>query len=126
MGTTIGERIKEAREAKGWKPADLARALKLSAASISQLESGKSGAPSADTLLKMRDKGLNPDYIMRAKGPRLLDDIEQRLKDDTLFSMIGEMTAEQKDMLSDVARGIIRRKKQPSPNDPYKADPPDE
>lgn len=124
MGTTVGERIREAREAKGWSQAELARRLKVKPPSVSQLESGDSGAPSSETLLRMRDAGINPDYIMRGKGPKLLEDIEKKLRADTLYSMFQEVDVEQQAVIEDMLRGMIRRKKGSSPNDPFKEDPP--
>lgn len=124
MGTTVGERIREAREAKGWSQAELARRIRVRPPSVSQLESGDSGAPSSETLLRMRDAGINPDYIMRGKGPKLLGDIEKKLRADTLFSMLQEIDAEQQAVIEDMLRGMIRRKKGSSPNDPFKEDPP--
>jgi len=124
MMTTLGDRIKAAREAKGWSKAELARRLEVTAPTVSQLESGSSGAPSSETLLKMRDVGINPDYIMRGKGQKLIEDIEKKLKIDTLNSMLDELDESETDMVSDVVRGIIRRKSGSSLNDPFKQDPP--
>lgn len=124
MVTTVGDRIKAAREAKGWNQAELARRLNVTAPTVSQLESGSSGAPSSETLLRMRDVGINPDYIMRGKGQKIIEDIEKKLKMDTLNSMIEELDEGETDMVSDVVRSIIRRKGSPSANDPFKTDPP--
>lgn len=123
MGT-IGDRIREAREAKGWTKAELARQLKVEPPTISQLESGETKSPSSENLLRLRDLGINPDFIMRGKGPKLLEDIEKKLKTDTLMSMIGELDESEADMVADVVKGIIRRKGGGSPNDPFKTDPP--
>lgn len=125
MSTTIGERITEVRQAKGWTKAELARQLKVEPPTVSQLESGKTKAPSSENLLRMRDLGINPDYIMHGKGPKLLQDIETKLEVETLMSMLAEVDKEQRETVADMLRGMIRRKKGSSPNDPFKADPPE-
>ncbi len=124
MTSTIGDRIRAAREAKGWNKAELARKLKVKPPSVTQLESGDSGAPSSETLMAMRDVGISPDYIMRGKGPKLIEDIERRLADDTLVSMIRELEREDQEIVEDMVKVIIRRKRGSSPNDPFKTDPP--
>lgn len=67
MPMTIGERLKVAREelqvAEGIKPnqAAFAREIGIEPPSLSGIESGDSGAPSSQTLLAIRDRGINPD-----------------------------------------------------------------
>lgn len=77
---TVGDRIKAAREAHQTAHqapkrtiTAFARLLRIAAPSLHNLESGKSAAPSAETLLRMRDLGLNIDYIIRGRGQPLCD-----------------------------------------------------
>ncbi len=128
MASTVGERIREVRKGLGLKPAEFARKIGVKPPSVSQLESGDSKAPAAETLLRMRDVGINPDYIMRGKGPKFLspEEIEQTLRKQTLWSMLDELDADETGVVEDVVKGIIRRKKGSSPNDPFKKDAPGE
>lgn len=76
--TTIGERIRQAREALGYtdvkrKRAEFARLLGIKPSSLAELENGASGAPSAETLMRMRREGINPEYVMHGTGDPLLD-----------------------------------------------------
>lgn len=125
MTTTVGERVKEVREELGLKPSAFAKGLGISQPTLWDIENGQTKKPSAETMQRMRERyGVNPDYIMRAKGPKLLDDIERKLKAETLWSMIGELDEGEQEMVEDVVKGIIRRKKASSPNDPFKKDAP--
>jgi len=49
MGKTLSERFKEARQAAGMSPADMARALRVKPSSISNIESGKTQSLKAQT-----------------------------------------------------------------------------
>jgi len=50
---TLGEKIKEARDVKGWTLDQLAKKSSVSKAFLSQLENGKSDKPSAEVLYKI-------------------------------------------------------------------------
>lgn len=76
MATTIGERIRIAREALGYtdqkrKRTAFAKLIGISAPSLHDLESGESDAPSAQTLMRMEAKGINPRFIMYGTQPVL-------------------------------------------------------
>ena len=53
MGTTLGQRIREAREARGWSQLRLGESVGVSRAAVSQWESGES-------------KGLRPENLVAA------------------------------------------------------------
>lgn len=125
MATTIGERIRAAREAKGLSQAELARRLGIRGPSLNNLESGESGKPSAETLLRMRDEGINPDYIMRGRGPKLLEAIERKLENETLMSMIDELDAAGRQAVLTMVKALRRNSGKPSGNDPFGFDPPE-
>lgn len=112
---TIGERIRAAREAKGLSQVDLARLLKIKAPSLSQLESGKSGSPAAETLLRFRDSGFNPDYIMRGRGGMFLEGIERDIQDQEVLALLGELDDADRRIVRDLARSLHRKKAKPDP-----------
>lgn len=51
-------------------------------------------------------------------------EIERQLRNDTLLSSIQELDDNEVGLVEDLIKGIIRRKKGSSPNDPFKSDPP--
>lgn len=127
MATSVGERLRETREAiqlkEGEKKpnrAKFARELKMTAASLSDLESGESKLPSSETLLKIRDRGINPDYVMRGKGPRFIDHVERHLNKQTILGMMDELDEDEQKAVIDVAAAIIKRKPGTSPQEPFK------
>ena len=123
--TTVGERVKEVREQLGLKPVAFAKGLGISQPTLWDLENGETKKPSSETMQRMRERyGINPDYIMRGKGPKIVDDIERKLRVETLMSMIEEVDDEMRDTVEDMLKGWIRRKKGSSPNDPFKKDTP--
>lgn len=66
---TVGDRIRIAREAKGWKQADLARALGLSRAAVGQWEIDKT-APSISKMVEVaKALGALPEYIAFGTRP---------------------------------------------------------
>lgn len=75
---TLGERLTRARlayqtsiQAKKSTVTDFAGRLGIRTTSLHDLESGKSRAPSAETLLRLRDLGINVDYVVRGIGQPL-------------------------------------------------------
>ena len=65
MNSTIGQRIRQAREAAGLLQGELATRIGIKQASLSDIESGESKAPSATTLLAMSDVlKVPPRWIM--------------------------------------------------------------
>jgi len=117
--TTVGERIRKAREAKGWTKAELARQLRISAASVNDLESGKSGAPKSETLLRMRDAGINPDYVMRGRGNKLLHEIERQAEFQAMITMIEELTEANRRAVLEVVRALQRTQLRGPTSEPY-------
>lgn len=53
MSKTLGEKIKELRNSKGWSLDELAQQSNVSKAYLSQLENGESERPSAEILYKI-------------------------------------------------------------------------
>lgn len=85
--TTIGDRIKIAREALGYtdakrRRAEFARVLGIKPSSLAELESGQSSAPAAETLMRMRREGINPEFVMHGIGTPLIESDTSRDDDD--------------------------------------------
>jgi transcriptional regulator with XRE-family HTH domain len=118
---TIGSRLRQAREElqkkeseKGGRSArpnrsQFAREIGISAAALSDLESGKSKAPSSETLLRIRDRGINPDYVMSGKGPRFTDHVEHHVAKQTILSFMDQMDADERQTVIAVAAAIVRK-----------------
>lgn len=61
--------------------------------------------------MAIRNRGINPDYIMYGKGPKLAAEaIEHRLERQTLMGMIEELDDEECRSVASVVKLIIRRK----------------
>lgn len=121
---TIAARIIAAREAKGLSPAEFARLLGIKQPSLWGLENGETKRPSASTLLAMRDLGINPDYIMKNKGPILLAEAERSMREQSLVDMFRGMSEEARDELERQAKFLRRATGQPGSDDPFMKDPP--
>jgi phage repressor protein C with HTH and peptisase S24 domain len=67
--STVGDRIRKAREAAGMTQVDLARAVGVSKVAISAIESGKTKHPSAPVLFKIAD-ALDADAEVISTGFR--------------------------------------------------------
>lgn len=131
MTTTIGDRLKLARETlqrqRGERPnrAKFAREVGVSAASVSDIESGETTQPAAGTLMRIRDWGINPDYLMRNKGPMFIDQVERHLNKQTILGLMDEMDEDEQQSVINVAAAIVRKKPGPgSAADPFKTKPP--
>ena len=118
--STLANRIVAARQAKNLSQADFARLLGIKQPSLSDLESGESRRPSASTLLAMRDAGINPDFIMKNKGPILLAEGERSIREQTLVGMFRGMSEESRDTIEHLARVLRRTTGEPGPDDPFR------
>lgn len=66
---TIGQRIRCAREIKGWKQAELALEADLTQAAVSNLETDGTRKPSGPSLLRLASAiDVNPDWILQGVG----------------------------------------------------------
>ena len=64
MGNVLGERLREARERRGWRPEDVAVALRRSASAIVAYEHG-SRVPRADVLAQLAQVlGVSADWLL--------------------------------------------------------------
>lgn len=107
----IGERVKQARIARGLSQAELAEILGLSDAYISKLETGKN-AMSVTVLVKLSDAlGVSADWLLRNKTREAqeisLVEVEQMLEDcspterNALMKLLSQMKAALRDVKQD-------------------------
>jgi transcriptional regulator with XRE-family HTH domain len=126
--TTWAERLIRIREAAGYggprQAANFARKIGITPPSLSDLESGKTKTLGKSLSGYIRI-GANIEYVEKGKGPpMLLKNIERNIENSTLISMIDEMNDDQRKIVFDVAKGLLRVKEGPSKNDPFKIDAP--
>jgi transcriptional regulator with XRE-family HTH domain len=129
MPKTLAERMREIRTAAGFggprQAAAFAKLIGIKPPSLHDIESGKTSAFSARTVIGLLKIGVSPRFIWEGKGqPMQKKEVEAQLKSETLHSMIDELDEAETDMITDVVKAYIRRKSGSSPNDPFKKDPP--
>jgi transcriptional regulator with XRE-family HTH domain len=117
MTLTLGERMKLAREElqklRGEKPnqAAYAREIGIEPPSLSAIESGDTVAPASETLLAIRDTGINPDFIMRGDRPRLLlSGGPRRRNQQTILGIMEDLDNVEQQVLVDMATALARKK----------------
>ncbi len=126
MATKVGDRIREVREHLGLKPSEFARRIGISQPSLWDLEHGETKHPAAETLHRMHERlRVNPDYIMRGRGNKFIEHIEEQLEEQTLLSMFRELEADKRDAVMTMIKALRRAQPGNSPNDPFKQDPPE-
>lgn len=99
--------------------------LGIRPSSLHDIESGKTQALGAKSLAGYLRLGASLKFLNEGLGdPMQKGEIEKKLKKDTLASMITELDENETDAVTDLVKGMIRRKGGNSPNDPFKQDPP--
>lgn len=108
---TIGDRVRYLREeVRKMKVGELAKALGIASASLSQIESGSTKSPSAETLLKMAvELEANPFWILDGKGdpltwPKVVGD-----EAGALISMFNAMSDERKSVLLATCNALYKQ-----------------
>lgn len=125
--TALSRRLVRIRQEAGYgdprSAAKFARLLGISAPSLHDLESGesKSLGKSLPGYLRI---GANPLYIFDGKGMPMLKNIEKTLRAQTLVSQMLELEDVDMETVERMVKAFIRAKPGPSPNDPFKEDPP--
>jgi transcriptional regulator with XRE-family HTH domain len=79
--SSFSERLRQAREALGWRPEEAAAIADVSRATIYNWEAG--GDPSAGYLMALVGEGVSPDYLLRGRLPIMEEppeDIERRFR----------------------------------------------
>lgn len=100
---TIGQRIRLAREAAGLQQGELSKLLDIKQASLSDLETGESKAPSAKVLVRMSEVlKVSPRWIVFGDDGELsvpspqehqLLDLFRQLSADQQNAMLGTLSA---------------------------------
>lgn len=122
---TIGARIVAARKAKGLSPAEFAKLLGIKPPTLWQLENGISKRPRADTLMAMREAGINPEYIMKNKGPILLSEFERTAREQAVVESMRQITEEERAQVENLIRLFRRNSGKPGADDPFLRPAPD-
>lgn len=130
MPKTLAEKMVAIRHACGFgddrQAAAFARKIGIKPPSLHDIESGNTLSLGAKTIVGLIRLGVRLRYIETGRGSIMQSKrgIEHQLKVDSLESMIGELDEGETDVVTDVVKSMIRRKKGSSPNDPFKRDPP--
>lgn len=105
--------------------AEFARLLGIKPPSLHDIESGETKTLNEKTIKGYLKIGANLEYLLTGRGaPMRKQDVERQLKDETLISMLDELDEGDKDAVTDLVKGMIRRKGKPSKQDPFLQDPP--
>jgi transcriptional regulator with XRE-family HTH domain len=128
--STLAERALRIREAAGYgderQAAEFARLLGIKPPSLHDIESGKTTTLREKSIRGYLRIGANLEFLLTGKGdPMRKSEIERRLRDETLVSMIEDLTEDNKTRIVDVIRALIRAQPGTSKNDPFKRDPPE-
>ncbi|PWV58865.1 helix-turn-helix domain-containing protein [Plasticicumulans acidivorans] len=84
MSSTIGERIRIAREAKGWSQLKLGEAVGVSRAAVSQWESGESkGLKPENLVAAARELGVDIEWLVTGT-PDMREDRSRYRSDDSV------------------------------------------
>jgi transcriptional regulator with XRE-family HTH domain len=126
IALTVGDRVRLCREAKGLKKAQVARALRVSAAAAGDWENGNTKQPTGANLLNMRDAlGYNIDFIVRGKGMPLLPNFEDMARESALISIFRDLQDGPKKSLLEIAQQLRRAHGGgPTNHDPFPKAPP--
>lgn len=103
---TIGARIVWLRLQRKMSQASLARAIHITPQSLSGIESGKSKAPSAPTLLKIAAVlEANPDWIINGRGHPTNDGQDTDIASE-MIRVMRELSHDQQATLLAVAKSL--------------------
>ena len=123
---TVGERIRERREARGWSRNKLALTAGVSQGNLSDIENGKVLSPSAKVLSKLARAalGTSVDYLVGTTddpAPPSFSDVDV-IRADMPLPPLGwdELSEEEKEAVRDITRrfeetiiaDILRKKKE--------------
>lgn len=105
MQKVFPERLKSARDLRGWNQADLAEATKLQVSAISHFETG-TRSPSFDNLRKLADAlQVTTDYLIgRSDSPALSNATVGKL-----FRKAEQLTAKDLEFLEQMSNQLAKR-----------------
>lgn len=82
--TTIGDRLRTARESKGLDQPIVAKAAGITVSALSQIESGKTKQPKPETLFKLADAlDVDPRYLVFGHHNRVAPSLAALKPSDT-------------------------------------------
>jgi len=99
------ERLKSARDLRGWSQAELAERAKMPPSSIAHFETG-SRKPSFDTLKKLANAlEVTTDYLLGR-----VDDPSMAEAGDPLYRDVGKLTGNDRELAKDFLKMLAERK----------------
>lgn len=106
MAKSVGDRIRSLRIERKLSQEALAKLLGIKQGSLTQLETGKSKAPSSQTLTKLaRVFEVDPEWLMTGKGPpQVISALSE--KESELVVLFRGMSEEAQDYVLARARAI--------------------
>lgn len=129
--TTLAERALLVRKELGYggtrDAAAFARKLGIKASSLHDIESGKT-LQLGKSLKGYIAAGVNPDYLEKGSGPRMLfQQIERKLQTEQMASLFDDLDDEKRHTVMELVRQLRRAQGgPPDAKDPFRADPPKE
>ena len=105
MSKIFSERLKAARNVRGWSQSELAEATRLQVSAISHFETG-GRSPSFDNLRKLADAlQVTTDYLIgRSDSPSLSNEVAAKL-----FRKAEKLTAKDLEFLEQMADQLAKR-----------------
>lgn len=101
MTGTVGERVRQVRQERGWTQAELAKRAKIAQSSVSELERGDSrgSAYIVDIAVAL---GVSPFWLNSGKGRREMTKLER--------DYFGELSEREQQAVQDYIKFLIDRR----------------
>jgi transcriptional regulator with XRE-family HTH domain len=106
--TTIGHRLRQAREAKQWSQRELAKRLSKSQSSITEIEQGVRGLTSADIVHFCRVLNVSVQYLFYDLIPEQLTSEENAFQEQVLLEIESLPDKEVRQRVVDIIRQVVR------------------
>lgn len=110
--TRLSKRLLAVRRAAGFggkrQAAEFARKIGISAASLHDLESGKSQDLGKSLQGYILGVGANPFFILQGKGAPVIKDVEKNLRAQTLMMLLLALDEKEIDTVENIVRAFIK------------------
>lgn len=116
-----GTRIRALRKAKGWSQAKLAQLVGISQASLSELETGESHAPSGNALLALaKHLETDPEFILSGRASPVSEPVKD-LEEVEILKLWRELSQDHRTAVLATARALRAQQPKPSKVSPFAA-----